>query len=312
MGILSWLKGQIKPFNEGFLDVGDGHEIHYMELGNKKGIPVLHFHGGPGGSLRASVGESFDLKKYRLILFSQRGCGFSKFKNLLEENTTMASVKDAYLLLKHLRINAKVLVSGGSYGATLALLFALEYPQKVRAMLLNSVFLARKRDIDFPYKEMFMFYPDVQAELQRVAGKKDIHTFFTEKIFSDKYKDIQLALQYYGAYEHQLGEMMPQFKKAPPITDAKINALKIFLTYINNNFFLKEDYILRNVDKIKDIPCLIVHNRFDFCCPVENSWLLHKKLRRSQLVINEDYNHWSHGLKARVKKEREPFLKKIL
>ena len=312
MCFFSIFKREPKPFNEGFLDVGDGHEIHYMEFGNKKGAPLIHFHGGPGGSLRASTVNGFDLKKYRVVLFSQRGCGLSKYKNLLAENTTFASVKDAFLLLKHLRINAKVLVSGGSYGATLALLFALAYPQKVKALLISAVFLGRKKDLEFPYKEMFLFYPDVRAELLRLAGKKDITTHFTDKIFSDKYKDIQEALQYYGAYEHQLGEMMPSFKKAPSITDAKINSLKIFLTYINNNLFLKEDYILKNIDKIKDIPCLIVHNRFDFCCPLENAWLVHKKMRRSKLVINEDYNHSSPKLKARLKKEREAFLKNIL
>ena len=78
------------------------------------------------------------------------------------------------------------------------------------------------------------------------------------------------------------------------------------------NLFLKENYILKNIDKIKDIPCLIVHNRFDFCCPLENAWALHKKMRRSTLVINEDYNHSSEKLKARIKKECKKFFEKYL
>lgn len=312
MSFLSWLKKEVIPFDEGFCDVGDGHAIHYMQFGNKKGTPVLCFHGGPGGSAKKSTASSFDLKKFRVVLFSQRGCGKSKFKNLLEENTTLNSVKDAYLLLRHLKINARVVLSGGSFGSTLALLFALEYPQKVRAMVLNSIFLARQADIDFPYAEMFKFYPDVKTEFQRLAGPRDIQSFFREKIFSDKYQDIKMALQYYGAYEHQLGDMMPIFNKAPAITDEKINKLKIFLTYETNNMFLKENYILKHIDKIKDIPCLIVHNRFDFCCPIDGAWALYKKMRRATFVINDDYNHWSEKLKKRLKKERDKFFEKYL
>ena len=311
MCLFKWFKKDPVPFDECFLDVGDGHQIHYMQFGNKKGIPVLCFHGGPGSSARSGRARSFDLNKFRVILFSQRGCGKSRFKNLLEENTTLNSVKDAYLLLRHLKINSKVVVSGGSFGSTLALLFALEYPQKVRAMSLSAIFLARQSDIEFPYQEMFKFYPDVKDEFQKLAGTRDIHSFFREKIFSDKYQDIKMALQYYGAYENQLGSMMPEFK-APSVTDSKINNLKIFLTYVNNYMFLKENYILKNIDKIKDIPCLIVHNRFDFCCPLENAWMLHKKMRRSTLIINEDYNHGSEKLKKRLKKEGEKFFEKYL
>lgn len=312
MCLFKWFKKDPIPFDEGFCDVGDGHEIHYMQFGNKKGIPVLCFHGGPGGSARASTASGFDLKKYRVILFSQRGCGQSKFKNLLEENTTLNSVKDAYVLLRYLKINSRVVLSGASFGSTLALLFALEYPQKVRAMSLSAIYLARQADSDFPYAEMFKFYPDVKAEFQKLAGTRNIQSFFREKIFSDKYQDIKMALQYYGAYEYQLGSMMPTFSKAPAVTDEKINRLKIFLTYETNNMFLKENYILKNIDKIKDIPCLIVHNRFDFCCPLDGAWALYKRLRRAKLVINEDYNHGSEKLKKRLKKERDAFLKKYL
>lgn len=312
MCFFKWLKKDPVPFDEGFCDVGDGHEIHYMQFGNKKGIPVLCFHGGPGGSAKARTASGFDLKKFRVILFSQRGCGKSKFKNLLEENTTLNSVKDAYLLLRHLKINAKVVLSGGSFGSTLALLFALEYPQKVRALSLCAIYLARQADTAFPYEEMFRFYPDVKAEFQKLAGTRNIQSFFREKIFSDKYQDIKTALQYYGAYEYQLGDMNPVFNKAPAITDERINGLKIVLTYETNNMFLKENYILKNIDKIKDLPCLIVHNRFDFCCPIDGAWALHKKMRRSTFVINDDYNHSSAKLKSRFVKERNKFFDKYL
>ena len=172
--------------------------------------------------------------------------------------------------------------------------------------------MARQSDIEFPYQEMFKFYPDVKTEFQKLAGTRDIHSFFREKIFSDKYQDIKMALQYYGAYEYQLGSMMPEFK-APSITDSKINNLKIFLTYVNNRMFLKENYILKNIDKIKDDKNHVYFMEpDDFCCPLENAWLLHKKMRRSTLIINDDYNHGSEKLKKRLKKECKKFFEKYL
>ena len=94
MCLFKWFKKDPVPFDEGFCDVGDGHQIHYMQFGNKKGIPVLCFHGGPGGGIRNRTAGIFDLNKFRVILFSQRGCGKSRFKNLMEENTTLNSVKN--------------------------------------------------------------------------------------------------------------------------------------------------------------------------------------------------------------------------
>ena len=117
-----------KPFDCGFMDTQDGHKIFYFQYGNPNGIPVLSFHGGPGGSSKPKYAKLFDLKKYRFIQFDQRGCGKSEFVELLENNNTQALILDAANLLKHLKIEQQVIAHGASWGSTMALLFAESYP----------------------------------------------------------------------------------------------------------------------------------------------------------------------------------------
>ena len=81
--LFSLFKKKIKPFNSGWLSVGEGHKIHYMEVGNPCGQVVLKFHGGPGGCCRVGHAESFNLKKYRIVLFDQRGGGKSTFEDIV-------------------------------------------------------------------------------------------------------------------------------------------------------------------------------------------------------------------------------------
>ena len=67
----------IEPYNEGKLKVSDLHTIHYEECGNPKGKPVVFLHGGPGGGIDPVYRQYFNPKKWRIILFDQRGCGRS-------------------------------------------------------------------------------------------------------------------------------------------------------------------------------------------------------------------------------------------
>ena len=71
----------IKEYNSGYLPEKDGHKIFFQEIGNPKGEPVICFHGGPGSGAKVSYAYSYNLKKYRVIIFDQRGCGQSEYKD---------------------------------------------------------------------------------------------------------------------------------------------------------------------------------------------------------------------------------------
>ena len=297
-----------KPFNDGFLPTSDGHEVYYVQYGNPKGEPVLSFHGGPGGSSRPKYAKLFDLKKYRFIQFDQRGCGQSKFTDLLENNNTQALVKDAMRLLKQLGIDKQIIVHGASWGSSMALLFAETYPQAVKKIAVSSVFLARPIDADWVRRDSERFYPDLWDEMRKHTKHRDVYDGYYRLLFSPRLKDNLTALSYLGSYEHKLGEINPKFTELCELDERFLKMSKIYFHYDRNNFFLHPNQILKNAAKIKNIPTLILHNRMDFCCPVIQAWELHKALPKSKLTIVAEYGHSSPRLLKEVKKQLKDFL----
>ncbi len=301
-------KPEIKPYNQGFVPVLDDHQLHFMEIGNPKGDVILVFHGGPGGEAKIKHALRFDLKKYRVILFSQRGCGKSTYSNLLKNNTPLHTADDAIKILDYLGITQPVILAGGSYGSTVALLTAQKYPERVRALCLNAIFLGRKRDIDWVYQDSVRFYPDLMEDLKIIADWRDLYTYYNDKIHSDLYKEIRLAFKYYEAYEYQLGLLNPSLDKEPVITDTGIKNLKIKLHYEKNYMFLPDNAILYDMYKINTIPMLIVHNRLDMICPIEQAFLLDQHSHNATLIINPDIGHGSASMHQCIKKEFSKFL----
>ena len=293
--LFPFLKRYPKPFDTGYIPVGKGHELFYQQVGNPQGEVVLSFHGGPGGSGKAKHTTHYDLKKYRIILFDQRGCGLSKYTDTFDDNTSMATIRDGMAILDYLKIKGKITVSGASFGSGLALLFAETYPTRVKQIIVNSIFLMRPADAAWVSSESRIFYPDLMDEMRSVAKSDNIVPFFHKMIFSDKYKDVQSAQKYYCSYERELGSLNPSFK-APILTDASLQSNRVYMHYEKNLYFLKPNQIMENISKIKSIPTLIVHNRLDFVCPVYMAYELHKALPKSKLVIVPDKGHVSPTL----------------
>jgi proline iminopeptidase len=112
------------------LPVGGGHVMHVEEHGNPAGLPVLVLHGGPGSGSSPVLRRCFDQASYRIVCPDQRGAGQSTPRGGIEANTVDDLLADLRALRAHLRI-PRWLVVGGSWGATLALLHALDTPEAV-------------------------------------------------------------------------------------------------------------------------------------------------------------------------------------
>src|SRR5579884_825401 len=150
----------IQPYRTGFLRVSDLHEIYYEESGNPHGKPAVFLHGGPGGGTDAKMRCFFDPKRYRIILFDQRGSGKSRPHASLVDNTTWHLVEDMEGLREHLGIE-RWLVFGGSWGSTLALAYAETYPDRTTELVLRGIFLLRRWEIDWFYQRgASAIYPD--------------------------------------------------------------------------------------------------------------------------------------------------------
>ncbi len=290
-----------KVFDKGFLPSFEGHEIYYQQMGNPQGETVLTFHGGPGGNCKTRHANYFNLKKQRVIMFDQRGCGKSRADDIISLNDTKRLIRDAKRLLEYLGITEPVIAAGGSWGSTLALLFAEKYPDCVKRICINSVFLARREDMEWMLKDSALFYPDLLEEIRRQSEGENPYTHYAKLAFSDDLGSIQTAIKYMVHYEYQLGQLDAGFKDVH-IDNQTINAARIGLYYAANRYFLEDNEILKNIEKIKDIPTLIVHNRLDMCCPLKNAWDLYRSLNNAEIEIISDIGHGGKKLKDAFRK----------
>lgn len=282
-----------KPFNEGYLPEIDGHQVYYAQFGNARGFPVLVLHGGPGGSSKAKHIKMFDLKKYRIIVFDQRGCGKSHPLGQWQKNTTKDILDDIDRLLQHLEIYEKIIIKGGSWGSSLALLYAERHPEKVKQLLLSQIFLADEESKKWEEEGTALFYPDIWEQIKsKVRGNYSIGEYYAKLINTGEAKKQAKAISYLGSYERLLGCLNPKIE--PKVLDEKnVASNRIYINYLANDFYLKENQIMKNIKKIANIPTLIVHNRLDFVCPLGGAYRLHKAMHNSKLVIVPDKGHVS-------------------
>ena len=291
-----------KVFDKGYLPEYEGHEIYYQQMGNPQGEPVIFFHGGPGGQCKKSHGRYFNLKTQRVIMFDQRGAGLSKAEDIISLNDTKRLVKDAKRLLEYLNITEPVIAAGGSWGSTVALLFAEKYPECVKRICIYAVFLARREDMEWMLRDSGLFYPDLLEEIRHQSEGENPYTHYAKLIFSDDLGSIQTAVKYMVHYEYQLGKLDAGFKEVA-LDNNIINAARISLYYAANRYFLTDNEILKNIDKIKEIPTTIIHNRLDMCCPLKGAWDLYRSLDNAHIEIIADLGHVGDKLRKAYRKQ---------
>ena len=284
----------IKPFLEFSLDVGNGHSLYVEISGNENGIPVLFLHGGPGAGSSELFRRYFDPKKYKIIIFDQRGCGKSTPFGACENNTSDKLVDDIKQILLHLNIK-QVVIYGGSWGSTLALLFSEKYPQSVKALVLRGIFLCRESDIQWFYqKGADSIFPDYWRDFIKdipTTEMDDILTAFYNRIHS---QDLQISNQFckqWSIWEGNCSSLRPNKKVVELFDKCAISLAKIETHFFKNNCFIEENQIIKNIEKIKNIKCFIIHGRYDIVCPFNQAFDLHNHYDNSELNIIDDAGH---------------------
>lgn len=304
----------IQPFNSGYLQVSQIHNLYYEEVGNPAGTPVLFLHGGPGGGINTYVRRFFNPKHYRAVLFDQRGSGKSTPYACIEENTTQDLINDIEVLREKLNIDSWV-VMGGSWGSTLALLYAIHHPSRVRALILRGVFLARPCEIDWLYgpngaarifpKDYSYFVAALTAEEQTLIPS------FLKRLTDSSLEVQHRAVNDWNRWEMGISQLIPveEPEDFHNTLEEGLAIARIEAHYFTHNSFLpSNNYILENCDAISHIPCEIVQGRYDIVCPPQSAYELHQKLPLSNLHIIPDAGHSSiergvsRGLHTALKK----------
>ncbi len=286
----------LKPNRLFTLAVDKPHILHGEESGNPNGLPVLVVHGGPGAGSDNNARRFFDPDIYRIIMFDQRGAGKSTPHATLEGNHTEALVADMEALRNHLNIDQWILF-GGSWGSTLSLVYAEAFPENVMALILRGIFLGRDEDIDWLYqKSIRSIFPDYWQDFMKPLAAND-----RENIVASYYKLLtcndeihsMAAAKAWSTWEGRCATLIPQPKlveKCSAPAFAKSIA-RIECHYFHHHCFLTPNQIIEHAHRIKNIPGIIVHGRYDMICPLENAWSLHQAWPASTLNIIRQAGH---------------------
>lgn len=301
------------PYATGMLDVGDGQRVYWECSGNPDGAPVVFVHGGPGGGTSPAHRRMFDPAAYRIVLFDQRGCGRSTPHVAdgadLSVNTTWHLVADLERLREHLAIE-HWLVFGGSWGSTLALAYAQENPERVRGLVLRGIFLCRPTEIDWFYRGgAAHLFPDAWegylAPLLDADGTEAVHAPGYDHVAAyhrllhcgDPVVELTAA-RAWTTWESTTSTLLPrpQSPGGGGDSDGEGDRFALAFARIENHYFvhdafLRDAAILSRMDRISQIPAVIVHGRYDVVCPVANAWELHAAWPGSELHIVADAGH---------------------
>ncbi len=287
---------EIEPFETGFLDVGDGHTIYWERVGTRGAKPAVFLHGGPGGGSSPLQRRLFDPRLYDVLLFDQRGCGKSTPHAGLEANTTWHLVADIERLRALMGVE-KWLVFGGSWGSTLALAYAETHPEHVSELVLRGIYTLTKGELDWYYQfgvsEMF---PDRWEMFQAPIPENERHdmmgAYRRYLTGTDRKKQLECAIAW-STWEGATITLLPNPDYAAHFGE---DDYAIAFARIENHFFvhagwLEEGQLLRNAGKLKDIPGVIVHGRYDMPCPAKYAWALHKAWPKADFHLIEGAGH---------------------
>ncbi|SEW42642.1 proline iminopeptidase [Cognatiyoonia koreensis] len=277
----------IDPFDQRMLDVGDGHRIYVEQCGNPDGMPVVVFHGGPGGGCSPAMRRYFDPAHYRIVLFDQRGCGRSRPHARVEQNTTWHLVRDIEHIRDVLGID-RWIVFGGSWGATLSLIYGQSHPDRTAAMVVRGVFLMTKRELDWFYGGgAGRFWPDLWAKFTKPIPedeRDDMIGAYHKRLFSGDLTQETRFARSWAAWENALASIDSDGVTGESPAEYARAFSRIENHYFKNGGFLADDQqILDRMDRVAHIPGVIVQGRFDMICPPESAYALSARWPEAKL-----------------------------
>ncbi len=286
----------IQPYVSGRLPVDEIHTLYWEECGNPHGIPVVFLHGGPGGGCSASSRRYFDPAQFRIVLFDQRGAGRSTPTGELRNNSTADLVADIEALRKHRGIEAWHLF-GGSWGSTLAVAYAEEFPGSCLSLTLRGIFLMREWEIRWLFEAGRLFQPEALEALlgglpPELRENDPLEGYATLLDHPDHGVRLSAARRW-SVFEATLANLIPnQARIAEANNETTAYAMaRIEVHYFRNNRYRPDDLLLQRVDRIRHLPATIVQGRYDLLCPPITATQLHRAWPGSRLILVDDAGH---------------------
>ena len=288
---------EIDAYDRGLLAVDARHRIYYEQCGNPQGKPVVILHGGPGAGCSAKMRRFHDPSRYRIVLFDQRGAGRSTPHADLVDNTTWDLVADIERLREHLGIE-RWQVFGGSWGSTLALAYAEAHPSRVTELVLRGIFMLRRWELEWFYQEgASRLFPEAWRQyLEAIPDveRGDLISAYHRRLTSSDEATRLAAARAWSVWEASTSLLIPDEVFIDGHRDAHF-ALSFARIeshfFVHGGFFDVEDQLLRDAHRLRGIPGVIVHGRYDVVCPIQNAWDLQRAWPDSKLVVSPTAGH---------------------
>jgi len=286
----------IEPYASGWLDVGSGHRVYWERAGTPGATPAVFLHGGPGAGISAHHRQLFDPARYDVLLFDQRGCGRSTPHAGIDQNTTWDLVADIERLREMAGIE-RWLVFGGSWGSTLALAYAQTHPVRTSALILRGIFLLRRAELLWYYQEgASWLYPDLWESFVAPipeAERGDLMGAYRKRLTGDDPVERQRCAIAWSVWEGSTITLLPR----PDISEHYgTDGFSLAFARIENHYFvhdawLEEGQLLRDVERIRHIPGVIVQGRYDLATPARSAWDLHRAWPEADFHLVPDAGH---------------------
>lgn len=293
--VLMDLFPNITPYSSGFLSVDNDHNIYWEQSGNPDGVPIVFLHGGPGAGATPTHRRFFDPDHYRIVIFDQRGSGRSHPLGSLKNNTTEKLLSDTEKLRAHLSID-KWHVFGGSWGSTLALLYAIQNPERCLSLVLRGIFLCEQPEIDWFLYGMKKIFPEAWEQFAGLLPQKDqnrlLDAYYERLTGPDEQRQIEGAIRW-SLYEGACSSLYPNYETITT-EEQKQSALalaRIEAHFFKNEVIAPENSILNKINRLRPIPATIIQGRYDAICPIETAYKLHQAWPEADYIVVPDAGH---------------------
>ena len=307
----------IQPFRSEILHLADGSGIYWEASGNQKGKPALYLHGGPGSGCQTGYRQHFDPERYLIVSFDQRGCGRSQPLVTdphydLESNTTHALIADIEQLREQLGIE-RWLLTGMSWGTTLALAYAQAHPERVSEIVLAAVTTTSRAEVTWITETIGCIFPEAWLEFERLAnrraGESLIDAYYRLIRHPDR-KTRELAAEAWCKWEDVHVSLNPQAKPNARFADPDFRMIfaTLVIHYWANAAFLGGQEILQNMGRIVHLPGVLIHGRLDVSSPLQTAWQLHQSWSKSRLIVVESEGHGGAAMANEFTKAIASFL----
>ena len=283
----------ISPYSSGFLQVSAEHNLYWEQSGNPDGVPIVLLHGGPGAGATPTHRRFFDPDHYRIIIFDQRGAGRSHPLGSITDNTAKDLVEDIEQLRAHLNID-KWHVFGGSWGSTLALLYASTHAGRCISLILRAIFLCTQEEIDWFLYGMKNTFPEAWEQFASLIPEdeqEDLLSAYYKRLTSED-QAMEASIRW-ALYEGACASLITNYETITT-EEQKQNALalaRIEAHYFTHEVIAPEDSLLNKIDKFRHIPSIIIQGRYDVICPIKTAYKLHQEWPEAEYVVVPDAGH---------------------